>query len=81
MNDTNDARPERPVERKVGPTPEELASLIEEQCDNMACGTQVRGFLRDDDGNEPLLREVLRLNLEQFARRLCPMPPNRQDQS
>src|SRR5690606_17586217 len=73
MDDANDARPERPVQRLVGPTPEELASLIEEQCDNMACGTQVRGFLRDDEGNEPLLREMLRLNLEQFARRLRPM--------
>jgi hypothetical protein len=44
-----------------------IEELIERQCDNMACGTQMREFLRDDEGNEPLLREMLRLNLEQFA--------------
>lgn len=49
----------------------ELRDLIEEQCDNMACGTQMREFLRGDDGSEPHLREMLRLNLEQFANALA----------
>ena len=49
---------------------ERVAQLIERQCDDMATGTQMREFLRDDDGSEPQLRELLRLNLEQFARRL-----------
>ena len=45
----------------------EISQLIERQCDNMATGTQMREFLRTDSGDEPLLRELLRLNLEQFA--------------
>jgi len=40
--------------------------MIERQCNNMATGAQMREFLRNDDGNEPPLRELLRLNLEQF---------------
>jgi len=47
-----------------------LKDMIERQCDDMATGTQMREFLRDDDGDEPFLREMLRLNLEQFAKRL-----------
>jgi len=49
---------------------EAVAALIEKQCDDMATGTQMREFLRNDHGGEPLLRELLRLNLEQFADRL-----------
>jgi hypothetical protein len=49
---------------------QEIKDLIEKQCDDMATGTQMKEFLRDDDGSEPLLREMLRLNLEQFTRRL-----------
>lgn len=45
----------------------ELGRLIERQCDFMACGTQNPEFLRNDDGTEPEMREMLRLNLEQFA--------------
>lgn len=48
----------------------ELAQLIEKQCDDFATGTQDRQFLRNDDNSEPLMREMLRLNLEQFATRL-----------
>lgn len=47
-----------------------LKDIIERQCDNMAAGTQMHEFLRDEKGNEPLLREMLRLNLEQFAQRI-----------
>ena len=48
-----------------------LKRLIEEQADNYACGTQDRRFLRDDDNHETPEREMLRLNLEQFAKRLA----------
>lgn len=51
-------------------TKKELNKLIERQCDAMATGTQNREFLRNDDDSEPFLRELLRLNFEQFARRL-----------
>ena len=50
-----------------------LDELIERQCDDFACGTQLREYLRDDDGSEPFLREMLRLNFEQFARRMRAM--------
>ena len=48
----------------------QLAMLIERQCDDMATGSQMREFLRDDYDEEPQLRQLLRLNLEQFAKRL-----------
>ena len=51
----------------------ELATLIENQLDNYACGTQDRRFLRTDSGHETQERELLRLNLEQFAGTLLGM--------
>lgn len=56
-----------------------LTDLIEEQADNFACGLQDHNFLRGDDGSEPLGREMIRLNLEQFAKRLAASPPAREE--
>lgn len=47
---------------------QEIADLIEQQCDRYAIG---RRFLRDNHGQETQERELLRLNLEQFADRLA----------
>lgn len=49
-----------------------IEQLIEKQCDDMATGTQCKDFLRNNDGSEPLMREMLRLNLEQFCQRFDP---------
>lgn len=48
-----------------------LSEMIERQCDNMATGTQMRAFLRNEDDSEPELRELMRRNLEQFAGFIC----------
>lgn len=59
--------------RKLMDPVKDLSAVIELQCDHMATGTQMREFLRDDEGAEPFLRQMLRLNLEQFAKRLYGM--------
>lgn len=56
--------------RKLMDPVKDLPSVIELQCDHFATGTQMREFLRYDDGDEPYLRMMLRLNLEQFVKRL-----------
>ncbi len=47
-----------------------VSDLVERQLDDYATGTQDRRFLRDYDGQETCERQLLRLNFEQFARRL-----------
>ena len=54
---------------------ESWAERIERQCNNFATGSQDRQFLRDDEDGEPLYRELLRLNLEQFVRLYFTQPP------
>lgn len=55
--------------------PKSVRAAIERQCDNMATGSQRREFLIDDEGNEPLMRELMRLNLQQFFNLVVVAPP------
>ena len=70
---------QRPGRVWVPKDTKEWAERIERQCDNFATGTQDRQFLRDDEDNEPLYRELLRLNFEQFVRLYFAAAPKQGD--